>query len=162
MRHGHLQLSSDNISALLLLRDTILREGTQSKQRVSVDLNLTITSVKSIFCAVWPQLQKQRMFANRIKLLEALQELQAQDGDISYMEMEHRQVLQSGDDIQMQSQRASIQFEYLSQLLKNIFIDWCKYSGVSAYSSKVNQLDHIIQMPHSQVNDLLEHVASVA
>ncbi|GBF98424.1 hypothetical protein Rsub_10489 [Raphidocelis subcapitata] len=92
---GAIRFVSDNISALALAHDSVMRSAAADKARASSSFSLHPAALDHAAALLWPELELQRARARRAKLLAALQELRAQDGDVGYLSNEYRGMLEA-------------------------------------------------------------------
>lgn len=71
------------------------------------------------------QLERQRTLKKQYQLLEGLQELKMQDGDVSYLAPEYQEILQRGEAIKAQYRDQPQHLDHLVALIKQLYIDFC-------------------------------------
>ncbi|GIL85198.1 hypothetical protein Vretimale_10813 [Volvox reticuliferus] len=155
-RAGEARFVSDLVSTLGIIHEHIMREATAAKLRVSVSFNPSAQSLQHSVALVWPQLAKQRTLKKTFLMLEALQELKMQDGDVSYLSDEYRSVLERADKIRQEYKEQPQHLDHLIALIKDLYLDFCKLSGVSTPKQRLPALEQLLNDTSSTLEQLME------
>ncbi|KAG2493069.1 hypothetical protein HYH03_008732 [Edaphochlamys debaryana] len=155
-RAGEARFLSDLVSTLGILHEHCMREATNAKQRVTVSFNPSAQSLQHSVALVWPQLEKQRTLKKTYMMLEGLQELRMQDGDVSYLSPEYRSVLDRADKIRQEYKEQPQHLDHLVALIKDLYLDFCKLTGVATPKTRIPALDQLLLDPGSSLEDLME------
>ncbi|GLC59925.1 hypothetical protein PLESTB_001554700 [Pleodorina starrii] len=155
-RAGEARFVSDLVSTLGIIHEHIMREATASKLRVSVSFNPSAQSLQHSVALVWPQLQKQRSLKKTFFMLEGLQELKMQDGDVSYLSEEYRGILERADKIRQEYKEQPQHLDHLVALIKDLYLDFCKLTGVSTPKQRLPALEQLLNDTSSTLDQLME------
>uniref|UniRef100_A0A061S2R3 Bardet-Biedl syndrome 7 protein n=1 Tax=Tetraselmis sp. GSL018 TaxID=582737 RepID=A0A061S2R3_9CHLO len=158
-RAGSASFLSNSISALAILREAISREASSSKIRVSINYSLNHESVGHVMGLLWPRLVSQRDLVRKVEVMEALQELRIQDGDVSYMSDEHRKDLQNAEELRKTLRAQPRRLEYLIGVVKDLYIDWNKLNGGGGSSyKKVPLLEEMLWNPNTNKDEVVNFI----
>ncbi|KXZ55148.1 hypothetical protein GPECTOR_3g298 [Gonium pectorale] len=155
-RGGEARFVSDLVSTLGIIHEHIMREATNSKLRVNVSFNPSAQSLQHSVALVWPQLERQRALKKTYMMLEGLQELKMQDGDVSYLTEEYRTVLDRADKIRQEYKEQPQHLDHLVALIKDLYLDFCKLSGVSTPKQRLPALEQLLHDTSSSLEQLME------
>lgn len=93
--NGQATISSDNIMTISVLKEMITKEATLRRVQVKVaKISIKDESVETVLDVLHPKLFYQLDLTRKIDLLDALNEVQMQERDISFMSPELAQILQ--------------------------------------------------------------------
>ena len=157
-RAGEARFTSDLITTLGILHEHLMKEATNNKHRVNVSFNPSSASLKHSVQLVWPQLEKQRTLKSKFHLLEGLEELKAQDGDVSYLAPEFKEMLDQSEAIRTQYKEQPQHLDHLISLIKDLYVDFCRLSGIGSAKQRLPALEQVLLDTRStldQVMDLL-------
>ncbi|PNH08710.1 Bardet-Biedl syndrome 7 protein [Tetrabaena socialis] len=155
-RGGEARFVSDLVSTLGIIHETVMREATAAKLRVTVSFNPSAQSLQHSVALVWPQLEKQRTLKKTFFMLEGLQELRMQDGDVSYLTEEYRSVLDRADKIRQEYKEQPQHLDHLVALIKDLYLDFCKLTGVSTPKQRLPALEQLLNDTSSTLEQLME------
>lgn len=155
-RAGEARFVSDLVSTLGIIHEHIMREATNSKLRVNVSFNPSVQSLQHSVALVWPQLEKQRTLKKMYGMLEGLQELKMQDGDVSYLSPEYRSVLDNADKIKQEFKEQPQHLDHLCALIKDLYLDFCKLTGVSTPKQRLPALDQLLSDTRGTLDQIMD------
>jgi Bardet-Biedl syndrome 7 protein len=93
--NGQATISSDNIMTVSVLKEMITKEATLRRVQVKVaKISIKDESVETVLDVLHPKLFYQLDLTRKIDLLDALNEVQMQERDITFMSPELVQILQ--------------------------------------------------------------------
>ncbi|MEW5302522.1 MAG: hypothetical protein WDW36_005300 [Sanguina aurantia] len=155
-KSGEARFYSDLITTLGILHEAIMREATAAKHRADVTFNPSAQSLQHSVSLVWPQLDKCRSLKKQFHLLEGLLELKMQDGDISYLSEEYKAILDSAESITSEHRDAPQHLDHLVALIKDLYLDSCKLTGISTPKQRMPMLEQLLADPRSTLDQIQE------
>jgi Bardet-Biedl syndrome 7 protein len=112
-RAGQAAFLSDSISALAILREAISKEANSAKMRVNISYQLNQGSVGHMLGLLWPQLSAQRQLAKKVRVMEALQEIEMQEGEVEHLSAERKEDLKNAEKLRKEFAAQPRRLEYL-------------------------------------------------
>lgn len=79
-----------------------------------------------------------------------------QDGDVSYLAPEYKQVLDRADKIQQEYKEQPQHLDHLIALIKDLYLDFCKLSGVSTPKARLPALEQLLTDTSSTLDQLMD------
>lgn len=156
-RAGEARFTSDLITTLGIINENCMREATQGKHQVKPSFNSSAQSLQQSIARVWPQLERQRTLKNKFHLLEGLTELKMQDSEVmSYLSREYKDILEQAESIRTQFKEQPQHLDHLQALIKDLYFDWCRLSGISAPKARMPMLDQLLNDTRSTLDQVME------
>eukprot|EP00803_Ostreobium_quekettii_P008434 evm.model.scf_181EXC.4 EVM.evm.TU.scf_181EXC.4 scf_181EXC:15301-18457(+) len=152
------RLRSDSVTALAIAREGIMQEATAHNQRVTLKSTLDDKSVERCLHVMWPKFVQCRDFDRKLRMLEALEELKLQDGDVSYLSPELKETLERSSEITKEHKRQPQRLAGLTQQIRDLARDWSRLSGFSVSRQRMGDLDALLQRPNSSFDTVLNVV----
>eukprot|EP00906_Rhabdomonas_costata_P037409 RCo052665 len=128
-RDREVSLRSDNISTLAVLKDHLMRQATARKIQIKANFDLKDETCGSVLAMLHPKLQHQLGLSEKVKLIEALKEVEMQEQDISFLSEQYKEILSKAKEIEKEFEMQPRRLEYLYSLVKNLFLDKYKFKG---------------------------------
>ncbi|KAL3157729.1 hypothetical protein ABBQ32_012156 [Trebouxia sp. C0010 RCD-2024] len=143
-RQGELVLKSDNLSSLAILREFVTKEATLQKTRIQLSFKLDAGSISHSVNSLWPRMKQHMEHSRESLLLEALQEIKMQEGECSFLAADLKMLLDTAGRGKDEQAKESIKLEYLIGLVKDMFLDWQRFSGRGSSKSRLGQLTEML------------------
>ncbi|KAG1679963.1 hypothetical protein FOA52_007027 [Chlamydomonas sp. UWO 241] len=153
---GEARFNCDLITTLGHMHEHLMKEATAAKHRVNVSFSPNAASLRHSVAKVWPQLEKQRNLRRSFLLLGGLEELRCQDADVSYLSPEHRQILGRAEEIKKAYQEQPQHLDHLVQLIRDLYLDYCKMTGINTFKARMPALDQMLNSAKSTQAEVLE------
>lgn len=99
LQPGVIEIQSDSLSAITIIKDHISTIATQKKITFEVDASITDASWHRNLDLLDPLIQEQYSIAQKNQLIDGLKELQLQEEDLSFLSEEYRQILRNAETI---------------------------------------------------------------
>ena len=124
-------LSSDSISTISILKETINRLAMRVNVRISLSIRINEMSVVRFLALVEPKLQAQLGLATKIKWLDGLAEVTG-GGNPSYLSTELRNTLNNAKQIKYDFKRSAKFIQFWYGVITDLYIDLNRCRGVNA------------------------------
>lgn len=188
-KHGELLLRSDNLSSLAILREFITKEATMQKKRIQLSFKLDPDSISHSINSLWPRIRRHMEHSRENLLLEALQvqdsghvqgasgcasvlmhvltcitsvqEIKMQEGECSFLAADLKTLLDTAGRGKDEQTKESIKLEYLIGLVKDMFLDWQRFSGMTTSKSRLSQLTEMLHDNTSSCHQVIDFVLNV-
>ena len=144
---GH--FSSDSISTLAVLRDTITQRASLQKQRLNISFHANEDTVPHFCRLIYPRLRSLAAVYRQSSLMDALQEISLQEGNLDCFTEDQKGIVQStneaGDRMSKDEalSRQKKAMDQLVELVKTFYLDWHKFVGrglKKTYSSDIEDI----------------------
>jgi len=156
-RAGEARFTSDLITTLGIIQGAVTREATAAKHRVSASFNPSAAALQQSIAHVWPQLERQRTLKRNFQLLEGLAELKMQDPDVgSYLSPEYKKILNDSEAIRTAYKEQPQHLDHLTSLIKDLYQDFCKLTGISAPKQRMPMLEQLLADPRSTLDQVMD------
>lgn len=90
-----------------------------------------------------------------------LQEIKMQEGDCSFLAGELKALLNSDSTGKNKQPNDAPKLEYLTGLIKDLFLDWQRFSGVTSSKSRLNQLTSMLQDGETNSDAIVQFILHV-
>lgn len=138
-KKGEAIFKSDNVSTISILKDVLSKEATKKKIRLDVSYEINDQSIAHTLSLLHGKLEYQLLLAKKIQLIDGLRELQSNEGDLSFMAAEYKQILADADRLMAEFKKQPCHLERLYGMITDLFIDMYKFKGQNV-KSKVPML----------------------
>jgi len=128
-KKGEAVFRSDNISTISILKDVLSKEATKKKIRLDIAYDVSEESVAHTLTMIHPRLEHQLMLAKKVQLIDALRELQVNEGDLSFMSPEYQVILEQSEQLKVEFKRQPCHLERLYGMITDLYIDKFKFKG---------------------------------
>lgn len=152
-RKGDANFKSDNISTISILKDVLSKEATKRKINLNISYEVNEDSVSHTLKMIHPKLEYQLILAKKVQLIDALKELQVQEGNADFLIPEYRSILDESDKLLEEYKKQPAHLERLYGMITDLFIDKFKFKGQNV-KTKVSQLLTILN--NYELDSLME------
>ena len=83
-----------------------------------------------------------------------------QEGDCSFLAADLKLLLESAGRGKEEKAEESIKLDYLIGLVKDMFLDWQRFSGMTTSKSRLGQLTALLQDSSSSCRDVIDFILS--
>uniref|UniRef100_T1IN54 Bardet-Biedl syndrome 7 protein homolog n=1 Tax=Strigamia maritima TaxID=126957 RepID=T1IN54_STRMM len=143
-QHGEAILKSDNISTISILKDVLTKEATKKKIRLDISCDVNDESIPHTLHLIHPKLEYQLNLAKKVRLIDALKDLQVHEGDVSFLSPEYREILDNAENLQEEFKKQPCHVDRLYGMITDMFIDKFKFKGTNV-KSKIPALLRILE-----------------
>uniref|UniRef100_A0A8C9LCR3 Bardet-Biedl syndrome 7 n=1 Tax=Pavo cristatus TaxID=9049 RepID=A0A8C9LCR3_PAVCR len=133
-RIGEGCFKSDNISTISILKDVLSKEATKRKINLNISFDINEESVRHTLKLIHPKLEYQQLLAKKVHLIDALRELQVQEGNVDFLVPEYRSILEEADQLLEEYKKQPAHLERLYGMITDLFIDKFKFRGTNVKS----------------------------
>lgn len=113
-KRGFATFASDNPSTISIVKEVLSREATNAKAQISISLDVQDECVSTLLLSMRPKLDHHFTLARKQALIEPLKEIaMAENGDVSFMDAQYRDILASADAIEKQHKEAPRHLDFL-------------------------------------------------
>ncbi|XP_014782164.1 Bardet-Biedl syndrome 7 protein homolog isoform X1 [Octopus bimaculoides] len=126
---GEILFRSENISTISILKDFITTEATKKKIHLTITCDVDNNLVPYILNIMHPKMEDQLRLARNVKILEALEELQVHEKDLSFLSEEYQKILEHAESIRNEISQSSFHLERLHNVITDLFIDSNRFKG---------------------------------
>ncbi|XP_072192025.1 BBSome complex member BBS7 isoform X2 [Excalfactoria chinensis] len=133
-RIGEGCFKSDNISTISILKDVLSKEATKRKINLNISFDINEESVRHTLKLIHPKLEYQQLLAKKVHLIDALRELQVQEGNADFLVPEYRSILEEADQLLEEYKKQPAHLERLYGMITDLFIDKYKFRGTNVKS----------------------------
>ncbi|OXB84790.1 UNVERIFIED_CONTAM: hypothetical protein H355_015912 [Colinus virginianus] len=133
-RIGEGCFKSDNISTISILKDVLSKEATKRKINLNISFDINEESVRHTLKLIHPKLEYQQLLAKKVHLIDALRELQVQEGNVDFLVPEYRKILEEADQLLEEYKKQPAHLERLYGMITDLFIDKFKFRGTNVKS----------------------------
>eukprot|EP01012_Entosiphon_sulcatum_P007894 TRINITY_DN14132_c0_g1_i1.p1 TRINITY_DN14132_c0_g1~~TRINITY_DN14132_c0_g1_i1.p1 ORF type:complete len:738 (+),score=190.13 TRINITY_DN14132_c0_g1_i1:22-2214(+) len=144
---------SDNLSTLAILKEFITKQATSRKIQVKIKDEIKDETCPHVLALLHPQLQYQLGLSEKVKLIEALKEIEMQEQDIGFLSPAYKETLERARIIEKEFELQPRRLEFLHGIVKNLYLDKFKFRGQNATAKLPLLLQHL---EHYDLKDLQE------
>jgi len=84
------------------------------------------------------------------------QEIKMQEGDCSFLAADLKSLLETAGRGKDEQAKESVKLEYLIGLVKDMFLDWQRFSGVTTSKSRLGQLTELLHDNASSCQQVID------
>ena len=84
-----------------------------------------------------------------------------QEGDCSFLATELRSLLEADTKIKDKQPDDAPKLEYLTGLIKDLFLDWQHFSGVTSSKLRLGQLAELLQDAQTEMKQIVDFIVLV-
>lgn len=84
-----------------------------------------------------------------------------QEGDCSFLASELRSLLEADTKIKDKQPDDVPKLEYLTGLIKDLFLDWQRFSGVTSSKLRLGQLTELLQDAQTEMKQIVDFIVLV-
>lgn len=141
---GKCTISSNNLSALTILKGNITSEASQKSKRIDISSKIIDESVEYNLSLIHPKLEEQYKLARNVQLIEGLKELQMQEEDLNFLSEEYKEILATSESIKSKFKLQPRKLNFLWGIIADLYNDTAVIKGVHDVSSKMPKLKQIL------------------
>lgn len=136
---GNIKFCSDNLSTISVLKEVVSKQATKKKIQVKITHDIKEDSIPHMLSLLHPRLEAQLMLAKNVQLIDALQELQIHEGDVSFLSPQCQYILENAELLQEEIKKQSAMIDRLYALITDLFMDRATFKGLNV-KEKVPEL----------------------
>ena len=93
--------------------------------------------------------------------MPVMQEIKMQEGDCSFLAGELKALLDADSTGRKKQPNDAPKLEYLTGLIKDLFLDWQRFSGVTSSKSRLSQLTSMLQDGETSSDEIVQFILHV-
>jgi len=156
------RFTSDMFTTLILVHDHIMKEASNMKLQLNAQLSASAPVLRQSLSVLWPHLSWQRALRHMAEVLEALQELQMQDGEVDYLSPEYRELLANAEEIRKEFKDQPQHTGQIVGIIKDMYCNFCKHMGLGHPKAKLPALEQLLMDTTSTAEKALEFMLGAA
>ena len=127
------QLSSDSISTISILKENINALAMRSNVHINISIKVNETSVIRFLALVEPKLKAQLSLATQVKYIDALAEVSGGNGGIpSYLAPDLQYIMRNAKTIRRKFKRSAKIIRFWYGVITDLYIDLNRCKGINA------------------------------
>ncbi|KAK2581970.1 hypothetical protein KPH14_002410 [Odynerus spinipes] len=126
----------ENISSVIVLRDILTREATKRKIKLEVFCDIAVGSISRVLELIRPQLNAAHELIQKIKILDALQELELKTNPKENLSSQYQDLIANEQSIRSQMAKDTEILNRLHAIITDLYVDWERAKGARRISSK--------------------------
>jgi Bardet-Biedl syndrome 7 protein len=130
LSRGQIRFHGESISAIVILREYITGQATSRRFQLQECLQCDSQTVFTFLSLLRPKLEALLQVARQVELIEAIQEITAQDTDKRWLSPEYAEILENADRIREAFKARPHALEYLSGIITDLYVDYHKLQGL--------------------------------
>jgi Bardet-Biedl syndrome 7 protein len=154
---GAATFRSDCISTIAVIKDLVSMQATERKIHLNMSCDVNNDSFPWFLENLHIKLAYQTALATKVNLVEPLKEIQLQEGDISYLHHDLKQVLDEHQDIIKKFEEQPQRLGYLYAVVKELYRAKWKLKGFANVEHRMPELEEVLHKYN--LEDLLNFVA---
>ncbi|KAL9651636.1 hypothetical protein ABK040_001581 [Willaertia magna] len=127
LKRGEAIMESDNLTAISVIEEILTKTATDRKVKVNVSFEVNDSSFAHALTLLYPKLEFLLKLNERVKLIDALKEIQLQEEDISFLSREYKEILENSESIIEESKKQSRKLDFLNGIVIRLFHDCLKF-----------------------------------
>merc|ERR1711871_170257 len=130
-------VESESFSTLCIVKDTISGHAIQRRLRLQEQITIKEETASLFLMKIWPQLTHQLSLKKKVELIDSLEEIRAQEGDLSgeWLSPEYQQIIANQENIQADFMEREKAIDYICKLIMDSYTDWLKLEGKKAITN---------------------------
>jgi len=144
-------IKSDNITALTILKDSIIKSAAQRKTIIDVSSNMNDENTYSVLKMLNPKIQGLYELKMKADLVDAIKELKLQEeqeaaaGEKSFeLPEEYSRIAKNGIEIMKEQKKQPKKLEYIYGIIVDLFMDRSKALGIQKAEQRIPELEHVL------------------
>jgi Bardet-Biedl syndrome 7 protein len=129
IKAGEGVFKSDSVSTLAILKDFITKQATTRKMQVKSPFEIKDDTCANVLQLLHPKLQYQLSLSEKVKLIDALKEIEMQEQDVSFLSEQYKEILENHKSIEKEFEMQPRRLEFLHGIVKNLYNDKYKFKG---------------------------------
>ncbi|XP_017775977.1 PREDICTED: Bardet-Biedl syndrome 7 protein homolog [Nicrophorus vespilloides] len=136
---------SDNVSTISILKEYLSKEATRKNTKFEVNAAINDDSINHVLNMIDPKLNGHIQLANKVALMDALQELEINDEEsVGYLTENYRNLLVNKASIRAEFSSQPSYLDRLHGIITDLYIDYYKFKGMNV-KAKVPRLLEVLQ-----------------
>ncbi|KAF0980758.1 hypothetical protein FDP41_013241 [Naegleria fowleri] len=132
LKRGEAVIETDNITAISVIEEVITKAATERKTKVNISFEINDHTFGHSISLLYPKLEYQLNLSEKIKLIDALKEIQVQEEDLSFLSPEYKSILDESDQLLEDSKYQTKRLDFLNEILIRMFMDCLKFKRKNA------------------------------
>jgi len=141
---GAASFRSDCISTIAVLKELISKQATERKIHLQMSCDVKNESFPWFLENLHPKLAYQTALSTKVNLVEPLKEIQLQEGDVSFLHPDLKQVLDQHTQIQKAFEEQPQRLGYLFAVVRELYRSKWKMLGYANVENRMPVLDEIL------------------
>ena len=142
---GSVSCRSQNISSLVLVKNFITRQATESKVQLQIDISVQPPSVARMLELLHPKLDHLASLARSVSLLEALREIEQQEPEVdTFLNDDFKHTLKHGKVIEAEFADHPKKLAFVERVLVTLLTDVATSIGQAVAPQQVERLRAIV------------------
>jgi len=137
---GSCKIWSDNITALMVIKNTIAKLATDHTISVQTQTKVEHSSIDSCLNILLPKLKQYKEIQHQHTLLGALKEIEIQEGSIESLTEQNRKILKNSGDIEGKIDHMPRDVDFVNSMIMRLVKDFCLFRGKNLDKSSVDTL----------------------
>lgn len=156
---GH--FSSDSISTLAVLRDMITQRAALQKQRLNISFHANEDTVPHFCQLIYPKLRGVASMFRQSSLMDALQEISLQEGNLDCFTDSQKQMIDSMNKAKDSGftkdaiARQKNAMDQLVGLVKTYYLDWHKFVGRGLKKTYALDIENLLSSMDTSLEELI-------
>jgi len=146
---------SDCISTIAVIKDLVSMQATERKIHLNMSCDVNNDSFPWFLENLHVKLAYQTALATKVNLVEPLKEIQLQEGDISYLHHDLKQVLEDHQDIIKKFEEQPQRLGYLYAVVKELYRAKWKLKGFASVEHRMPELGKCFTSTTSRIFSIL-------
>lgn len=125
-------VESESASTIAIVKENVTRLANYRRVQLEETMNPNEGSVVSFLSLVRPKLEYQLSLANKMEILDSLEEITQQETDKSWLQKEYVDILANQKEIRKEFKQRAQALQLLSGIITDLFVDWHRLNGIDA------------------------------
>jgi Bardet-Biedl syndrome 7 protein len=141
---GAANFRSDCISTIAVLKEVVSKQATERKIELRMSCDVKNESFPWFLENLHPKLAYQTALSTKVNLVEPLKEIQLQEGDVSFLHPDLKQVLDQHQQIQKSFEEQPQRLGYLYAVVRELYRSKWKMLGYANVDHRMPILDEVL------------------
>jgi len=137
---GSAIFQSDSISTITIIKDVISHEASFRNIHISINSDFVEDTIKRILELLAPKFEYYQGIAQKYQMLNALKELENQEGNSSFLSRDFQDVLKNAEEIQKNYKLQPKKLQLLRGIVTDLYVDRAKAKGIQNFNKKMPSL----------------------
>eukprot|EP00760_Papus_ankaliazontas_P031735 PhM_4_TR5427/c1_g1_i1/m.69387/K16749/BBS7; Bardet-Biedl syndrome 7 protein len=157
-RKGEAEFTSNNITTLAIIKEVATREATLRKIQIKIAMDFKPETIVTVLDLLHPKLSYQHDLSARVKLIEALKEIEMQEQDITFMAKTYQDTLKNARALEEEMKVQPKRLEFLCNIVRRLMFDVVALRGENGQSRlpTLNQCLENYELP--RLKEFFRHV----
>eukprot|EP00045_Choanoeca_perplexa_P009251 m.88255 g.88255 ORF g.88255 m.88255 type:complete len:717 (-) comp14819_c1_seq1:356-2506(-) len=155
---GKIAVLSDNWSTVCILKDVLMKAATAANQRVEVNEECHPDGASHVLSLLDPLLSDQIELTKQVEVLQALKELETQEGGVEGLTPEYANILSNADELLERYNAHPCHLERLYGIVTDLYIDCCKAKGKNGRARIPQVIEQLNEYDLSHLSSMFEEL----